>query len=157
MHAPLGALEPSQTHVEHADPIPTVPNYFTRELECPWVSISVHHSYRHHPRTPCSVWYPNRKLPLAGNYNGGEAETSSQWASHFGAARGRKGGAAGWRWGRGLLWGGCDMWARLLKVTGAVKFRLQEGSGKCPAGSPNLSLDQDWISSRPQYGCDPQF
>ena len=65
---------------------------------------------------------PNRKLPLAGNYNGGEAETSTQWASHFGAARGRKGGAAGWRWGRGLLWGGCDMWARLLKVTGAVKF-----------------------------------
>ena len=43
------------------------------------------------------------------------------------------------------------------KVTGAVKFRLQEGSGKCPAGSPNLSLDQDWISSRPQYGCDPHF
>ena len=100
---------------------------------------------------------PNRKLPLAGNYNGGEAEPSSQWASHFGAARGRKGGAAGWRWGRGLLWGGCDMWARLLKVTGAAKFRVQEGSGKCPAGSPNLSLDQDWISSRPQYGCDPHF
>ena len=64
MHAPLGALEPSQTHVEHADPIPTVPNYFTRELECPWVSISVHHSYRHHPRTPCSVWYPQPEIAL---------------------------------------------------------------------------------------------
>ena len=94
MHAPLGALEPSQTHVEHADPIPTVPNYFTRELECPWVSISVHHSYRHHPRTPCSVWYPQPEIALGRKLYGGEAETSTQWASHFGAARGRKGGAA---------------------------------------------------------------
>ena len=157
MHAPLGALEPSQTHVEHADPIPTVPNYFTRELECPWVSISVHHSYRHHP--PHSM---QRLVPPTGNcpwpetIMGAKRKLEPNGPAIL-VRRGRKGGAAGWRWGRGLLWGGCDMWARLLKVTGAVKFRLQEGSGKCPAGSPNLSLDQDWISSRPQYGCDPHF
>ena len=73
MHAPLGALGPSQTHVEHADPIPTVPNYFTRELECPWVSISVHHSYRHHPRTPCSVWYPQPEIALGRKLKWGRA------------------------------------------------------------------------------------
>ena len=57
--------------------------------------------------------------------------------SYCGAARGRMCGAAGRRWGR--VWGDCDMWARLLTLlglrvhaaaTGAVKFRLQEGSGK---------------------------